>query len=145
MVPKIFLLYFSCLTVINCCKSDKWNYLLIQSELVTIVTSGYQDKYFHYCLCLDGKFLLWKQSKHKTKQNKTVTIHELWKQTEPICSRVKCPQFYVILEERCIQHKLDEHLLYVHVALATDNVKAKSVFCSPQPQGTEEYFGKCDK
>ena len=28
------------------------------------------------------------------------------------------------LEEKCIQHKLDEHLLYPNVALATDNMKA---------------------
>lgn len=43
-----------------------------------------------------------------------------------ICPRVKCPQFYVILLEKCIQHKLDEHLLYTRKALAIDNVKANN-------------------
>jgi len=52
------------------------------------------------------------ESNLNIKQKKLLIIHELWKQTEPICSKVKCPQFHMTLEEKCIQHKLDEHLLY---------------------------------
>lgn len=129
---NILLPYFSCLTIINYHISDKWNYLLIQSELVTIVTSGYQGKYFHYCLCLDGKFLLWKQS--KTKRNKI----KIWQSMNDEQSRTNLLQGEMssVLHEpgRETYSRHIEHLLCAHTVLATGSGKADGPFChSPSP------------